>query len=1384
MKPILKKLMSAVLTLILLLGVIGVGGSTFAADSHSAKLVDFLTDVTIHKAGVELNPTVTNPLIDGESYDIIFKFAERESGNVAKPALQFASDGKLIYELPSTIELISSFAQLPIEDGPGNVIGTYSGTKGVFGTPDVITFEFGPCVGTYVDCLTGAHDSRAECFVNSTLELELSARFNASGLSSKEIIFDIGTGDFSFPIGFPDTTLKISKVHNGTPALPGRVLTYTVEILAEGNAGSTDRITRIVWTDTPELTHGISAAAVDMSAYGNFRYQVVRPGGVTPATPALFTPVSASPDFTYIFTNTELGTGLTPGDKLVITYDLNVDTLLSTAVGTALLTGKYVVDNETSATGYDAVNKPYNTGSDDTTYEIPYTGASASKNHTGSDVTNTRWTATVTGGNKPINGKTITDTMSSNNDTYQVSFPALADITLGFYDTSTATTPAYSLKADVLNTAGYTVTINNSASPRTLQFTIPGASAYRNGTSAPTFGDIYKVELVYSTPAVTLPSTTWPDQTTVTHTNKIELIGENVSATDSHSFNSSYTSVPGVPTITDFNKTSVPRKDNITGEYYLDYEVTFTVPAGNQNTAFYIRDYFSVVSNGTTYSYYGSANVLNPVVSIMDISNPSAHTNAGINSSFGNDANNNYWFLTFNTGYRALWNYSNPVEVTIKYSVPYSTILKRSAASTTERTLGELLRRDSSAYAVNRTALVDAAASDAGRALVEVIDDTTYDSHPIHKSAQLVAGPDFDKISYTVILNGASTSAGDPRYNLFDAAPSATFTDTVKSADGFALEYVPGSFEASINGGIYVIAGDNLTLSAQNAVFEQSFTVDLAQLVEKADNTTPIAPLLITTGKHTVTIKYDLRVTGRPMTDVALTILNTATIDTIVGNNISFDSNASVDYENVPISKLMNFNVSGGTGDNVGDVTITLNPLGAKLNPNPGDSTYEARDTMSDNLNLVGTTINIWTLNTVGDKDIQLMKNGDVTTDGDTAGVDMNITSPHTVGFTLPDSVPIFIEYKVVVTDRVGDMMDADAVNKIEIVSAGYSYSTVPERFTVQQAKTLVSFGRLKTTVYKFDKAHEAGVMEPLSDAEFDLYIAYDGNDTPTGTLLSADPLVLKGTDPANQYEFYKILSGATDDHGMLVFDDARITGTGKAVFMLVETKAPTGYDMPSQEDCRTLFTIGMEGNSYPLVLAMRNDGFDINTTAVDRLEIFNKKTPVITPPDDTTPPPGDTTPPPGDTTHPPDGTTPPPDDTTYIPGGNNPDTPPNPTQQGNRLEQDEDGNWIEFDEDGIPLGMWHWDDDEEEWLFELFDEELPLGVMPATGASYNNIFDVALLGVIFILAGALILTVNRLLIEEEAKQYFILVPGTKRDKPYTNSSFTETGRQENSQLY
>jgi fimbrial isopeptide formation D2 family protein len=79
------------------------------------------------------------------------------------------------------------------------------------------------------------------------------------------------------------------------------------------------------------------------------------------------------------------------------------------------------------------------------------------------------------------------------------------------------------------------------------------------------------------------------------------------------------------------------------------------------------------------------------------------------------------------------------------------------------------------------------------------------------------------------------------------------------------------------------------------------------------------------------------------------------------------------------------------------------------------------------------------------------------------------------------------------------------------------------------------------------------------------------------------------------------------------------------------------------------------------------------------------------------------------------------------------PSEPPAVAAPGNSLIPGPNGGYIEIDENGVPLGEWHWDEEEERWIF---DEYPPLDRLPQTGAIAKDEWpSTGFLTVLFLLA-------------------------------------------------
>ena len=85
----------------------------------------------------------------------------------------------------------------------------------------------------------------------------------------------------------------------------------------------------------------------------------------------------------------------------------------------------------------------------------------------------------------------------------------------------------------------------------------------------------------------------------------------------------------------------------------------------------------------------------------------------------------------------------------------------------------------------------------------------------------------------------------------------------------------------------------------------------------------------------------------------------------------------------------------------------------------------------------------------------------------------------------------------------------------------------------------------------------------------------------------------------------------------------------------------------------------------------------------------------------------------------------------------------------GNELVPTDDGQgWIEFGPDAIPLGEWHWDEDEQIWIFDPYP---PLGAMPQTGANKTVALWITAFGAAAIGAGIAL----RIRKARKAKRYY-----------------------------
>ena len=175
------------------------------------------------------------------------------------------------------------------------------------------------------------------------------------------------------------------------------------------------------------------------------------------------------------------------------------------------------------------------------------------------------------------------------------------------------------------------------------------------------------------------------------------------------------------------------------------------------------------------------------------------------------------------------------------------------------------------------------------------------------------------------------------------------------------------------------------------------------------------------------------------------------------------------------------------------------------------------------------------------------------------------------------------------------------------------------------------------------------------------------------------------------EFDLYDADSSGNMGNRLGAFNETGTTGEyeypealSKGIYYVVETKAPAGYVLNAVHQ-----KVEIDGTRDTISIEIEN-----------------------VPETGTAPPTNPTAPPPAD---PQPGL---PADPPAVPSER-----PNPPTTG-KLVPDDDGNFTELDENDIPLGDWTWDEDLEEWIFEA---EVPLASIPATGDSSNQ-FTLALL--------------------------------------------------------
>ena len=1171
----------------------------------------------------------------GKNYIIVITFAE-----IGSDLGDLNNSGILHYTLPSGVKLLHDIAEQPIILENNVEVGSYiaNASNGEF----TVTFENVDNEGNHISV------NFVELYADVIFKLEMDAEFVA-GDDGASIVIDVGGG---FLIAFPSkpappkpAEIVVDKNADITTT-PG-FIDYTIKITASGSP-----VTGIQLTDVPFVNYdgsliGNLPSSTQLAAYTTLSYTIN--GAGTPTTMGSMANITSPYPFT--------GVTLNPGEFIEVTYSLNIDAFIAASGFTQLVDAYYVGNNVTvAATDVQTVTDHTLT---------PLVTKAVSKDY--AKTTANQWTATVGNGTEKLNGRTITDTMTGTT-AHPMRFPSdRSQIFVDFYNTTDFTSLSYTFTVEYLlaltpSPIGITTSGNTGD---ILTFTVPATGVSTGLLSPATFGDIYRVVFRYDTDEVVLSYPTGGTKPSdVKHTNRIEF--DNLYDTDTRTFTATEGGdVPGGLTGVNINhkKSSHPKLNN--GVYEIEYEIEIVVPAGNETNMFYLYDELSFYERTTDAN--GSpipvAGITLPQVTFFDSTDTEIFP---VYKCFPSTVNENRWNIYFaskanptgvaTTSADSQWQLDEYTKIVITYTIPLDLEPNSITYNPDDLTIEELLKKYQYSYVYNNLVIVCPLGG--GSSMV------TRDGWPIHKKGEPTDDPAvFD---YTVTLNGSYRSGVyDGRYQLFNIGEAASFTDEFDSR----LEYVDGSFYATVTApsitARYNTPPGSPTVAPGTPPGTSKLTINLFSLRSAASDSLPLE-------RHdrTIVLHYQLRVKNPANLSDEESLDNDASItSTMLNSDFSNDATVTFEHES-ELTKSMEY------ASKIAKVTIDVNPNGWKL---ANGDLFHAVDTMSKNLGFYYNTITV----KVGGADQPLTQDVDAadTTIPWSPGKDVEyawrklantVDGKPRIEFIFPDETPIQIVYDAMIIASIGETIAVE--NKIEIFGTDYSASDGKNDYLVDGTGGSASGYRSYLDLEKEDSVSGS----PLGGAKFNLYMALLNDAYYGGVTIPTD---VKHLDIGGA-KFYSVMDANGDvmevetdpDTGKASFDTPRLTTSYNAVFLLVETAAPSGYVLPDEP--YTFFVLGGGGMTEDMMNKWKEKLPDITImeNIADSIVVLNDP-PTPPGPTDPTDPPTDPTDPPTDPTDPTNPTTPTnptvptepvgptqPTDPTGPTGPTDPTSPPTPT--------------------------------------------------------------------------------------------------------------------------
>ena len=754
------------------------------------------------------------------------------------------------------------------------------------------------------------------------------------------------------------------------------------------------------------------------------------------------------------------------------------------------------------------------------------------------------WVATIGNGAEPLNGSIVNvqDLLGQG-----MTLPADSAISIVFYRAptglNTSNNQAIFLDADKIATytgANYPYSIDIDYGDNELNFSVPPV-----GTETPPAPAVYRIVLSYST-SITVPGF---GEDAITYTN---FVG--IGTDDDEKATQNVTVYPPTPKTPTIKKQSSHIKEitsataNDPASYGIEYTVVATIPEGNNITGYnniFIRDNVAITNPATGRIIDISS--LTPADFTVALA-PTDSSTLGFEYSIvvAPGGNKNRWEIYFGgdditSSSNSVWKYDDARTVTVTFTIPLS------EADVTH------LMSGSANYIANTAYIFQ---NDKNQ------NSTVYDSWPIFKSVK-VSSDDDAVFDYTVTLN---SSNGINAISLFTAGEPALFIDEFDSR----LEYVPKSFyvtagttrfgpyDDSAAPGSRIDSDDVVEDSAAITVGTGTVEVDLAELHQLIWNSSLAASTVRSsvqnpswfTSASQITIRYQLKLTD-PNTADGEKFDNVASINSTT-QETTFSNNNTATYEKRPLTKAL----KGTDGSNIISAEIVVNPHGLKLVPAEiNQDWFNAVDEMSSNLSFFLDTIKFYT------KDVNT---GDWKTTpeipvahGDVELYSTKMINSQKAEFILPDETPVKIVYNALVTQN------GNISNSISVY--GYSAFDNRDNYKVIDTKASVSAGREPVTLYKRDSVDNELL---LPGASFELYMAVSSNSYYIPSGQPTKKITFDG------YDFYQIPEGSVTSgaDGTALFNSEWITHSHGAIYMIVETAAPSGYILPEVPDNYSFF--------------------------------------------------------------------------------------------------------------------------------------------------------------------------------------------------------------------